>query len=332
MPGTLSFRPIEANLSIKDKDLIGKMDPYCLFHVGGHRVKSQVAKNGGQNPHWQDVVSVEMPSTGGFVQVDLKDKDMLVDDKLGTFELDLNEVASLGQVRKWYPIFSHNKPAGEILLETTFNGSGLQQGFNQGMGQQRLVGVPVTQSTNYHPTTIPQQQYHGMPQQGSYIPQPTLQQSGQPLGFSGVQPTVIPVGGVSSGVEQYAIEALMRGVDPMNTQQHYHYNVANGSQNPGFSGIPMNYSSGVNGSNLAQYPQNLTQTPLYSGSQPLQYEGNAGHAETLSNTYTTGHHNPGFLSKMEQKEQRIDQKFGTHSHPVETKNYSTGDMHSHKHL
>lgn len=354
MPGTLVFRPIEANLNVKDKDLVGKMDPYCLFHVGGHRVKSQVAKSGGQNPHWQDAISVEMPSTGGVVQVDVKDKDMLIDDKLGTFELDLNEVASLGQVRKWYPIFSKDRPAGEILLETTFSGSGMQQGFNQGYGGQQFVGNNIQQTQSTYTKVIPTattgqtvlSQIHGQPQntytqqqhlpqqqfvQQQHLPQQNMYQSGgQPLSFSGVQPTVIPVGGVGSGIEQYATEALMRGVDPLNTQQHYAYNVVNGSQTPGFSGIPMNYSAGNTGKLLNQYPQNLTQTPCYSGSQPLNYEGNAGHAEVFTNTHTTGHHNEGFMSKLQQKEAKLDQKWGTHTHHTHEKNTTTGDRHSYK--
>jgi len=169
---------------------------------------------------------------------------------------------------------------------------------------------------------IPQQGFNqGIPQQG--FPQ---QSGGQPLQFSGVQPTVIPVGGVGSGPEQYAAEALMRGVDPLNTQQHYQYNVVNGSTNPGYSGIPMNYSAANTGHSISQTPQNLTQTPLYSGSQPLQYEGNAGHAEVLTNTHTTGHHNEGYQSKIQQIESKIDQKWGTHGHTVDQKNLNTGDF------
>jgi len=366
MPGTLVFRPIEANLNLKDKDLVGKMDPYCLFHVGGHRVKSQVCSNGGQNPHWNDSISCDMPTTGGVVQVDLKDKDMLIDDKLGSFEVDLNEVASLGQVRKWYPIFSKDRPAGEILIETTYNGSGVSQGLGQQYGQQQhgqqygqqhggqfVGGIPVTQSTTMTVPTggqavlseihgqhghqqgvtqhLPQQQFQ---QQGQF-PQQQYQQGqfpqqsgGQPLHFSGQQANVIPVGGVPGSVEQYATEALMRGVDPLNTQQHYQYNVVNGSTNPGFSGIPMNYSSGNSAQALNNTPQNLTQTPLYSGSQPLNYEGNQGHASRLGNTWTTGHQNEG--GKLHQTEQKIDQNFGQHhTNPTESKNVNTGDFRKH---
>jgi len=366
MPGQLVFRPIEANLNLKDKDLLGKMDPYCLFHVGGHRVKSQVCQNGGQNPHWNDSITCDMPQTGGVVQVDLKDKDMLIDDKLGTFELDLNEVANLGQVRKWYPIFSKDRPAGEILIETTFNGSGMGQGFGQqyggqqGMGQQYggqqnftnqqfVGGIPTTQSTTMTrvvPTggqTVLSEIHTGHQQQGltqqiphQHVPQQNFQQAplqstsysgGQPLQFSGMQANVIPVGGIPGSVEQYATEALMRGVDPMNTQQHYQYNVLNGSTKPGFTGIPMNYSTGNSGQILNQTPGNLTQTPLYSGSQPLQYEGDEGHAARLANTHTTGHHNEGFMSKLQQKEQNLEQKFSHHGkHTDESKNLKTGDF------
>jgi len=130
MPGTIVFKPLEANIVSKDKDLLGKMDPYLSFHLGGlKRVKTEVAKSGGQHPIWNDAVTVEV-SDQTSLTVDLKDKDMLIDDKIGSFEVDLREVQSQGRVRKWYPIFRKNEPAGELLMEATFSGG--QYGLNQG--------------------------------------------------------------------------------------------------------------------------------------------------------------------------------------------------------
>jgi len=140
MPGTIIFRPLEANIVSKDKDLIGKMDPYLSFHLGGlSKVKSQVATSGGQHPIWNDTVTVEVTNQTSLT-VDLKDKDMLIDDKIGSFEVDLREVEAQGQVRKWYPIFHKNEPAGELLMEASFNGGFGQQGLGQqGLGQQGFV-------------------------------------------------------------------------------------------------------------------------------------------------------------------------------------------------
>jgi len=197
-------------------------------------------------------------------------------------------------------------------------------GFNQ--GEQVLSQIHTGQQQTY--VQQPHIAHQGIVQQGyQNVP---VQSGGQPLQFSGIQANVLPVGGVPTSVEQYATEALMRGTDPLNTQQHYQYNVVNGSTNPGFSGIPMNYSAGNAGNLPNQTPQSLTQTPLYSGSQPLQYEGNEGHAARLHNTHTTGHHNEGLPGSLERKEHNLENKFGQHSTTgTESKNLNTGDFVKH---
>jgi len=124
MPGTFVFKPIEANLT-HDTDLIGRMNPYCAFNVGNVRIKSQVCNKGGKHPHWNDAVTI--PSTGEPTAiVDLMDRDKITkDDTIGSFTIDLTEVQSRGSVSKWYPLFYKNKPAGEILMEATFQSDAL---------------------------------------------------------------------------------------------------------------------------------------------------------------------------------------------------------------
>jgi len=421
MPGTIVFKPLEANIVSKDKDIIGKMDPYLSFHLGGlKRVKTEIAKSGGQHPIWNDAVTVEV-SDQTSLTVDLKDKDMLIDDKIGSFEVDLREVQSQGRVRKWYPIFRKNEPAGELLMEATFSGGqfgmgqgqygttqglsqgqygtaqggvvgqygtsqglsqgqygttqglsqgqyGTSQGFTQGQygttqglsqgqygttqgltqgqygtsqgqhlskgttggvyGQGGNVittpGTVISHTSQSYPvqsTTHTSSQYTGL-QQGQYggtsygsgqhgsLPQsqygttqlggsglqttqlggsglPTTQLGGSglpttQLGGSGLPTTQL--GGVPnqysnipqnqfSGVsgqyggfpqtqsygapstEQFAKEAILRGSDPLNTQQNYYHNAGLG----GYGGHP--------------HGQNLTQTPSFSGTDPLLYEG-----------------------------------------------------------
>jgi len=127
MPGTITFRPIEANLT-HNTDLIGKMNPYCAFIVGDSVFKGQICKKGGKHPHWDDAITIPV-SNQKQVIVELMDKDRFSrDDNIGTFLLNLNELQS-GQSR-WYPLTYKNKPAGEILLETSFSGD---MGFG-GMG------------------------------------------------------------------------------------------------------------------------------------------------------------------------------------------------------
>ena len=119
MPGTFILKPIEANLT-HNTDLIGRMNPYCSFIVGNTKIKSQVCKKGGKYPHWNDAVTLPV-TLESKVMVDLMDKDKLShDDMIGSFVLDLNEVQSVGQVHRWYPLTYKNKNAGEILLEAIY--------------------------------------------------------------------------------------------------------------------------------------------------------------------------------------------------------------------
>jgi len=148
MPGTITFRPIEANLT-HNTDLIGKMNPYCAFIVGDSVFKGQICKKGGKHPHWDDAVTVPYGNQSQVI-VEIMDKDRFSrDDNIGSFLLNLNELQSTGQSSRWYPLTYKNKPAGEILLETSFSGdlgfgqgqSGFtQSGFNQ---QSNLVREEV---------------------------------------------------------------------------------------------------------------------------------------------------------------------------------------------
>jgi len=134
MPGTIVFKPIEANLT-HNTDFIKKMNPYCAFIVGNKRINSQICKHGGKHPHWNDAVTVPFTNESK-IMVELMDKDKITkDDHIGSFMIDLPELEAQGQSSKWYPLFYKNKPAGEILLEASFQG---QQGFG---GQQAgLIG------------------------------------------------------------------------------------------------------------------------------------------------------------------------------------------------
>jgi len=119
MPGSYTFRPIEANLT-HNTDLVGKMNPYCAFVIGNEIIKSKVCKKGGKHPHWNDTITIPI-NNEPTMMVELLDKDTFTrDDSIGNFMIDLNEVQAQGQVSRWYALTYKNKPAGEILMESVF--------------------------------------------------------------------------------------------------------------------------------------------------------------------------------------------------------------------
>jgi len=135
MPGTIVFKPIEANLT-HNTDFLHKMNPYCAFIVGNKRINSQICKHGGKHPHWNDAVTVPFTNESK-IMVELMDKDRITkDDHIGSFMIDLPELEAQGQSSKWYPLYYKNKPAGEILLEASFQG---QPGFGGLAGQESTL-------------------------------------------------------------------------------------------------------------------------------------------------------------------------------------------------
>jgi len=167
MPGTYTFRPIQANLT-HDTDWLGKMDPYCSYRVGPNRIKGPVCRNGGKFPKWEDAtVSVPAVNEPSMV-VDLMDKDkILFDDNIGSFVVDLQEIQSHGRVSKWYPVYWHKKPAGEILMEAAFQPEMIQQ--HQPVMEPVLVKetivepVIVEKVITEEVRTMPQQEFHSGP-------------------------------------------------------------------------------------------------------------------------------------------------------------------------
>jgi len=118
--GTITFKPIEGKF-VKDKDIVGKMDPYCKFKIGWRSGKSSVAKSEGTNPTWAgDAISLKVKNQE-FAKLKVKDRDRLrLDSRLGTAEIPLSEVISQGKVTKWIPITKKGTVTGEVLLEMDF--------------------------------------------------------------------------------------------------------------------------------------------------------------------------------------------------------------------
>ena len=137
MPGTIIFKPIEANLT-HNTDLLTKMNPYCTFVIGSQRFSSQVCKKGGKHPMWNDAITVPIANENKIL-VEVMDKDKISkDDVIGSFMIDVQELTSQQHINKWYPLFYKNKPAGEILLDADFRGEGFGEFGQTGFAQQNL--------------------------------------------------------------------------------------------------------------------------------------------------------------------------------------------------
>jgi len=138
MPGTIIFKPLEANLN-NDGHPVKSADPYCIFTMGSQRLQSKTCKESGDHPHWSDSIIMKTHDSQPLCLVELKAKEKNpAADNIGSFEVDLSEVELQGKVMKWYPFFNRDKITGQILLEATYTPdhykeeSNVQQKSHQG--------------------------------------------------------------------------------------------------------------------------------------------------------------------------------------------------------
>jgi len=119
MPGSIIFKPIEANLT-HDTGLFSKMNPYCAFTAGDKVFNSEASIAKGKTPQWNGSVKVFIDGESE-VLVEVMDKDrLLTEDRIGSFKIDLNEVKATGHLNRWFSLSYNDKPAGEILMDCTF--------------------------------------------------------------------------------------------------------------------------------------------------------------------------------------------------------------------
>ena len=140
MPGTIIFKPIQANLTHKTSHLV-EMDPYCLVTLGSKQFKSEPCLGGGQTPHWNDCITLQTIEEPKCL-IEIKDKNTLVQDsEIASCEVDLKEIEKQGQVLRWYALQFDNKPAGEILLEATFKPSATGDVLHNNLDIQMGLGL-----------------------------------------------------------------------------------------------------------------------------------------------------------------------------------------------
>jgi len=118
--GTVTFRPIEGRFN-KDKDLVGKMDPYVKFKIGLHRGKSTVAKSEGVNPTWGGEAVTLKCKHQEFVKIKVKDHDKLRhDDTIGTAKFPLAQLYAAGRLSEWIPVTKKEVVVGEVHVEMEY--------------------------------------------------------------------------------------------------------------------------------------------------------------------------------------------------------------------
>ncbi|KAK4266824.1 hypothetical protein QN277_023693 [Acacia crassicarpa] len=145
------------------KDVTGSLDPYVEVKVGNYKgTTKHFEKN--KNPEWNEVFAFAGDNVqSSFLEVVVKDKDLVIDDLVGTIRIDLHEVPKRAPpdsplAPEWYRIENKNgeKKNGELMLAVWY-GTQADEAFSDAWhsdaispGGTSSAAYPHTRSKVYH--------------------------------------------------------------------------------------------------------------------------------------------------------------------------------------
>jgi hypothetical protein len=177
MSGNLIIRPLSAKLT-RDTETFGKMDPFCVIHFGGQRQQTQVAKDAGKFPSWNECFSFRR-NAEDLITVEVWDQDGVSKNDMigqGSFAL-ASVVAKAGKSSNWVQLSYKGKDAGQVLLEIEFYPD-----------EKKAAGGAPAGGVAYGA-------YPGMPMGGVY-PVPMMPMGGMaPGGYMPMPMGAMPMGG-----------------------------------------------------------------------------------------------------------------------------------------
>jgi Ca2+-dependent lipid-binding protein len=103
---------------------MGKMSPYITVVFKGHKLKTKVHNYGGKNPVWGDEFVLEVGSPTEELVLRVWDQDLTTSDAVGFTKIKMSSLIINCGIEDWFTIMYDNKPAGEVLLKSTFEPKG----------------------------------------------------------------------------------------------------------------------------------------------------------------------------------------------------------------
>ena len=99
----------------------GILSPYVKLETGGFFYQTQIAKEAGQLPIWNDTFDFQL-AENGIINLSVFNTDKSgIDTLVGEAQLNLPFIAITGILSNWHEIFLKIKLAGQILIEFKIN-------------------------------------------------------------------------------------------------------------------------------------------------------------------------------------------------------------------
>jgi Ca2+-dependent lipid-binding protein len=112
----------EAKLN-RDVNTFSTMDPYVVMKLKGEIYKSEVCKDGGKNPSWNEEFDLTCTDPSEIVEVKvMEDGGVLTDEGIGKCQVKLSQFMHGKGILEWYVLLWKNKKAGEILIKSIWTG------------------------------------------------------------------------------------------------------------------------------------------------------------------------------------------------------------------
>jgi len=124
--GILTLRPLEAKLT-HDTEILGAMSPYITIMFNKQKFKTKVHASGGKTPKWSDEFVMEITDHSEEATLRVWDEDLTTSDHVGFCKIKMSSLMINMGVEDWFTILFDNKPAGQVLLKSTFEPKGGDQ-------------------------------------------------------------------------------------------------------------------------------------------------------------------------------------------------------------
>lgn len=103
----------------RDTDTLGSMEPYCKLKYDGVKQKTKVDSSGGKTPTWEETFTYEVTDCKVLI-VSVWESDAMVNEEVGTAEIDINTLKSHGNFADWIKLKYKDEGAGEIYCEIMY--------------------------------------------------------------------------------------------------------------------------------------------------------------------------------------------------------------------
>jgi Ca2+-dependent lipid-binding protein len=122
LQGTLKLIVKDAKLK-RDVNTFTTMDPYVQIKVAKSIYKTKVAKDGGKNPRWNEEFELICNDPSEILELKVMEESLILsDDDIGHCQIKLSQLMHGNGVTEWFILLWKNKKAGEILLQSIWDG------------------------------------------------------------------------------------------------------------------------------------------------------------------------------------------------------------------